>query len=320
MATASAVLSKERAAKPLRSPRSARRRKLFLADIAGLSPTMVLYGAFILVPVVFALFLSFTSWDVVGKLQWVGFANWSRFFSDPGAHHALFVTLELAGLSWLVETPLAMAIGLFIAGTQRYRQVYAAIYLVPLLLSTAGIALMWSGVLSPAFGGLAWFSTHLNLGFLNRNWLGSPSLALYVVVAIIAWQFVPFHALIYQAGRRAIPAEIYDAALVDGASLSQTFRFVTLPQLRYTIVTSSTLIVVGSLTYFDIIFILTQGGPGDTTRVLSLDMYDTGFLQTEFGYASVLAVVLAVIGIAVALVLIRVTGFGQMDSGREGIW
>jgi ABC-type sugar transport system permease subunit len=122
MATASAVLSKERAAKPLRSPRSARRRKLLLADIAGLSPTMVLYGAFILVPVVFALFLSFTSWDVVGKLQWVGFANWSRFFSDSGAHHALFVTLELAGLSWLVETPLAMALGLFIAGTQRYRQ------------------------------------------------------------------------------------------------------------------------------------------------------------------------------------------------------
>jgi raffinose/stachyose/melibiose transport system permease protein len=291
-----------------------------LADIAGLSPTLLLYGVFILVPVGFALFLSFTSWNVVGKLQWVGFANWSRFFSDSGAHHALFVTLELAGLSWVVETPLAMAVGLFIAGRQRYRAVYAAIYLLPLLLSTAGIALMWSGVLSPAFGGLAWLSRHLDLGFLNRNWLGSPSLTLYVLVAIIAWQFVPFHALIYQAGRRAIPAEIYDAALVDGASLRQTFRHVTLPQLRYTIVTSSTLIVVGSLTYFDIIYILTQGGPGDTTRVLSLEMYDAGFLQTEFGYASVLAVVLAVIGIAVALALIRVTGFGRMDSGREGIW
>ena len=319
MATVSAVIIDKTRPAPAPRPGSVRRRFL-LADLAGLSPTMLLYGVFILVPVLFALVLSFANWNVVGKLRWVGFANWSRFFSDSGAHHALYVTLELAGLSWLVETPLAMAVGLFIAGKQRYRAVYATFYLLPLLLSTAGIALMWSGILSPEFGGLAWFARHTNLGFLNRNWLGSPDLTLFVVVAIIAWQFVPFHALIYQAGRRAIPSEIYEAALVDGASLSQAFRHITLPQLRYTTVTSSTLIVVGSLTYFDIIYILTQGGPGDSTRVLSLDMYDAGFLQTEFGYASVLAVVLAVIGIAVALGLVRVTGFGRMDSGREGIW
>jgi raffinose/stachyose/melibiose transport system permease protein len=316
MAIATAAVGEQTTVPPSRKTGSSKRRVALLADIAGLSPALLLYGVFILVPVGFALFLSFTSWDVVGKLRWVGFANWSRFFSDSGAHHALLITLELAGLSWLVETPLAMALGLFIAGRQRYRSVYAAIYLLPLLLSTAGIALTWSGVLVPHFGGLA----HLHIGFLDRNWLGSPDLTLYVVVAIIAWQFVPFHALIYQAGRRAVPAEIYDAARVDGASLTQTFRHVTLPQLRYTIVTSSTLIVVGSLTYFDIIYILTQGGPGDTTRVLSLTMYDAGFLQTEFGYASVLAVVLAVIGIATALALIRITGFGKMDSGREGIW
>ena len=139
-------------------------------------------------------------------------------------------------------------------------------------------------------------------------------------MAIIAWQFVPFHALIYQAGRRVHPPRDVRGRAGGRGELAQTFRYVTLPQLRYTIVTSSMLIVVGSLTYFDIIFILTQGGPGDTTRVLSLYMYDSGFLQTEFGYASVLAVVLAVIGIAVALLLIRVTGFGRMDSGREGIW
>ena len=319
MATVSTVLNSERAPVPVPKPGSPRRRVLLLADIVGLSPTLLLYGLFIVVPVVFAVFLSFTSWNVIGTLRWVGFANWSRFFSDPGAHHALLVTLELVVFSWLVETPLAMALGLFIAGTQRYRSVYAAIYLLPLLLSTAGIALMWEGVLSPEFGGLAWFSFHLKLSFLNQNWLGSPNLTLYVLVVIIAWQFVPFHALIYQAGRRTIPNELYEAARIDGATLAQTFRYVTLPQLRYTVVTSSMLIVVGSLTYFDIIFILTQGGPGDTTRVLSLYMYDTGFLQTEFGYASVLAVVLAVLGIAVALLLIRATGFGKMDSGREGI-
>jgi raffinose/stachyose/melibiose transport system permease protein len=290
------------------------------ADVAGLSPTLALYGVFIVVPMLFALFLSFTNWNIVGRLHWTGLANWSHFLSDPVAHHSLLVTLELAGLSWVVQTPLAMALGIFVAGTQRYRAVYAAIYLLPLLMSTAGLALMWQGVLTPTFGGLASLATSLHLAFFNQNWLGSTSLTFFVIVAIITWQFVPFHTLIYQAGRRAIPAELYDAAKVDGASVPQAFRYVTLPQLRYTVVTSSTLILVGSLTYFDIIYILTLGGPDDKTMVLAMDMYNVGFMQTTFGYASVLAVVLGVTGIIFALGLVRLTGFGTMTSTQEGIF
>lgn len=304
---------------PLRHHESAKRRQALRADIVWLSPTVFLYGALIALPMVFALFLSFTKWDVVGRLTWAGFANWSEFFSDPVAHHSLFVTLELAGLSWVIETPLAMALGIFIAGTQRYRAVYSAIYLLPLLMSTAGLALMWQGVLEPTFGGLASLGSTLHLSFLNQNWLGSTSITFYVIVAIIAWQFVPLHALIYQGGRRAIPAELYDAAKVDGANIRQAFRYVTLPQLRNTIVTSSTLIVVGSLTYFDVIYILTLGGPDDKTMVLAMDQYNVGFMETTFGYASVLAVVLGVLGIVAALGLIRLAGFRTMGSGQEGI-
>jgi raffinose/stachyose/melibiose transport system permease protein len=290
------------------------------ADIAGISPTLVLYGVFIVVPVLVALFISFTRWNVVGSLQWAGVSNWSHFFSDPVAHHSLLVTIELAGLSWLIQTPLAMALGIFIAGTQRYRAVYASLYLLPLLMSTAGLALMWQGVLEPTFGGLASLGSSLHMSFLSQNYLGSTSITFFVIVALITWQFAPFHMLIYQAGRRAIPAELYDAAKVDGANIRQAFRHVTLPQLRYTIVTSSTLIVVGSLTYFDIIYILTMGGPGDTTRVLAMDMYNVGFLQTTFGYASVLAVILGLIGIIIAVGLVRITGFGTMQSTQEGMF
>ncbi|HTW09318.1 MAG TPA: sugar ABC transporter permease, partial [Acidimicrobiales bacterium] len=319
MAASTVLLSEGRRGRAP-SPYTTVRRRRFVADLVGVSPTMALYGVFIVVPVIFALVLSFTNWNVVGALKWVGFANWSTFLSDPVAHHSLLVTFELAALSWAVQTPLAMALGIFIAGTQRYRSFYAAIYLLPLLLSTAGLALMWQDVLIPDFGGVAWLGVHLHMAFLNQNWLGSPRLALFVIVAIITWQFVPFHTLIYQAGRRAVPVELYDAATVDGASVVQAFRHVTLPQMRYTIVTSSTLIVVGSLTYFDIIYILTLGGPGDTTRVLAMDMYNVGFMQTEFGYASVLATVLGVIGITVALLLVKLTGFSSMQGAQEGIW
>jgi raffinose/stachyose/melibiose transport system permease protein len=318
MTASSAVLSGGPVTRPAVS--STVRQQKLRADIAGISPTLVLYGVFIVVPMLVALFLSLTRWNIVGSLQWAGFSNWSHFFSDPVAHHSLLVTLELAGLSWLIQTPLAMALGIFIAGTQRYRALYASLYLLPLLMSTAGLALMWQGVLEPTFGGLASLGSSLHMSFLDQNYLGSTSITFFVIVALITWQFVPFHMLIYQAGRRAIPAELYDAAKVDGASIRQAFRHVTLPQLRYTIVTSSTLMIVGSLTYFDLIYILTLGGPGDTTRVLAMDMYNVGFMQTTFGYASVLAVILGLIGIVVAVGLVRITGFGEMQSRQEGIF
>lgn len=302
------------------SNRKTIRRRNLWGDLVGISPTLALYGAFIVIPTGFALFLSFTNWDLIGRFRWVGLTNWSRFLSDPVAHHSLIVTFELAGLSWLAQTPIAVALGIFVAGTQRYRAVFAAIFLVPLLLSTAGLSLMWQAFLFPQFGGLAWLGLHLHMGFLNQSWLGSPNLALFTIVVIIAWQFIPFHTLIFQAGRRAIPAELYDAVTVDGANQRQAFWHVTLPQLRYSIVTSSTLVLVGSLTYFDVIYILTLGGPGDTTRVLAMDMYNVGFAQTEFGYASVLATVLGVLGIILSVALVRFTGFGSMEGGQEGIW
>ncbi|HTV12758.1 MAG TPA: sugar ABC transporter permease [Acidimicrobiales bacterium] len=290
------------------------------ADFVALAPTLVLYGGLVLVPIGVAVALSFFDWNGVGGLSWASWSNWTTFFHDPVAHHSLEVTGVLTVTSWAVQTPLAMALGLFVAGRQRYRAVYAAIYLLPLLLSTAGIALVWQALLDPTFGGLAWLSRHFtSLHFLEQNWLGGPHTALWTIVALIAWQFVPFHTLLYQMGRRQIPEVLYEAAALDGVNPLQRFWNVTLPQLRYTIVVSSTLIIVGSLTYFDMIFILTNGGPGDTTRVLSIDMYQAAFQETTFGYASVLAVVLGVIGVTVALVLFRLTGFSSMSSQREGM-
>jgi raffinose/stachyose/melibiose transport system permease protein len=279
---------------------------------------MALFAVFIVVPMLGAGALSFFRWNGLGTPHWAGAANWIQFAHDPLARQALAVTAKVVIGSWVIQTPISMALGLFIAGRPRYRSAYAALYVLPLLLSTAGIALMWEALLDPNFGGLTALSKSLNLGFLQQNWLGNPNLTLYVVIALIAWQFIPFHTLLYQVGRRQIPHVLHEAALLDGASPAQTFWRVTLPQLRYTIVTSSTLIIVGSLTYFDIIYIMTNGGPGYTTRVLSLDMYQAAFQQNEFGYASVLAVVLGVVGVGIAFGLVRFSGFGSMASQQEG--
>jgi raffinose/stachyose/melibiose transport system permease protein len=294
------------------------RRGTGLADITGVTPPMLLFGLFIIVPTIAAVALSFVRWNGLGAPHWAGGSNWAEFFRDPVARTSVIVTAKLVVLSYVVQTPISLALGLFTAGRQRYRSVYATIYVLPLLLSTAGIALMWESLLDPSFGALGALAKSWHLGFLQQNWLGSPNLTLYVVVAIIAWQFIPFHTLLYAVGRRQIPAVLYEAATLDGASPLRTFWRITLPQLRYTIVTSGILMIVGSLTYFDIIYIMTDGGPGYTTRVLSLDMYNVAFLQDQYGYASVLAVIMGVAGIAVAVGLVRFTGFASMASQQEG--
>lgn len=111
----------------------------------------------------------------------------------------------------------------------------------------------------------------------DANFLGDPDWALYTVVFVVSWQYVPFHTLLYQGAARQVPASLYEAATIDGAGGFQQFLRITLPQLRYTVVTSSILMPVGSLTTFDTVLILTNGGPGAATRILPLYIYDTGF-------------------------------------------
>jgi len=156
------------------------------------------------------------------------------------------------------------------------------------------------------------------LDILSQDWLGNPALALPVVLVVISWCFVPFHSLLYQGAVRQIPQSINEAAMIDGAGRIRTFFGITLPQIRNTIITSSTLMIVGSLTYFDLIFVMTSGGPGNATRILPLDMYLKGFRAYDMGGASVVGVILAVVGLSISYLLNRLGRTNQMDSQMEG--
>ena len=140
-----------------------------------------------------------------------------------------------------------------------------------------------------------------------------------MLVFVVSWQYIPFHSLLYQAGVRQIPVSLYEAAQIDGAGRLRQFFSITLPQLKYTFITSSTLMIVGSLTFFDIIFVLTAGGPADATRTLALDMYITGFQGNEMGPASAIAMILVLVGLVVALLLQRLGGRDRSASQLEGM-
>ncbi|MEV8374786.1 sugar ABC transporter permease [Kribbella sp. NPDC056861] len=276
-------------------------------------PALAIFTVFGVVPLVGVLLLSFVQWDGLGALHPAGFANWRTVLSDPGLPHSLFVTFEIMILSWAAQTPISLLLGVFLAGRQRYRALLAVLYFVPLLLSSAAIAITYKALLDPNFG----LGAGLHLEFLTQDWLGRDHLALGVVIFVVSWQFIPFHSLIYQGGVRQIPTTMYEAASIDGAGRIRQFFSITVPQLKYTIITSSTLMVVGSLTFFDLIFVLTAGGPGDATRVLALDMYKRGFQANLMGPASVIAVLLVLIGLALALLLRRLGG-STTASQQEG--
>jgi raffinose/stachyose/melibiose transport system permease protein len=277
-------------------------------------PALALFGLFAVVPLFGVGYLSLTSWDGLGTPQFIGFGNWPKAFSDPLTWNAIWLTFVIMVASWLFQTPISILLGVFTAGHQRYRTFLSVLYFIPLLLSSAAIAIAFKALLDPTFG----LGSIKGLGILSQNWLGDPTLALVTVIFVIGWQFIPFHTLLYAAGVRQIPASMYEASTLDGAGRMQQFWYITLPQLKYTVITSTTLILIGSLTYFDLIFVLTQGGPGTSTRVLALDMYLTGFRAYNMGVASVIAVILAVVGVALALLLTRLSGSNRMTSQREG--
>ena len=277
-------------------------------------PSLLIFVSFAVVPLFGVIALSFTKWDGIGAILPNGLGSWQQVLADPQTWASLWLTIITMTVTWAIQTPLSILLGTFLAGHQRYRGLLGVLYFLPLLLSSAAIAIAFKSLFDPNFG----LGAGLHIPLLSQDWLG-VQLAFPVVLSVISWQFIPFHTLLYQGGVRQIPVQLYEAAQIDGANRFQQFFRITLPQLKYTIITSSTLMLVGSLTYFDLIFVMTGGGPGNATRILALDMYIRGFKANQMGAASVIAVFLVVLGLGMALGVQRLGGRDKTASQLEGM-
>ena len=278
-------------------------------------PALALFALFAVVPMVGVLCFSWVSWDGMSQMTWAGADNWESIAHNSTSINAMRLSVIVMVATWLIQTPISLLLGVFMAGRQRYREVMSVLYFLPLLFSSAAIGIAFKAMLDPNFG----MSAGLGIEWLSQDWLGSEELALGTVLFVISWAFIPFHSLLYQAGVRQIPPVLYEAARVDGAGPFRQFVAITLPQLKYTIATSSILMLVGALTYFDLFFVMTQGGPVIATRILPLDMYLPGFRSFEMGQASAIAVILIVVGLSLSLGLSRLTGVSRMESQQEGL-
>ena len=270
-------------------------------------PGVLFFAFFALAPMVLAVYLSFTKWNGLGDPRPTGLDNWRKLFEDDRLTQSLTVTVLLTVASWAFQTVVSLLLGVWAAGRQRNRAILSAVFFVPFLLSSTAIALLFYALLDP------------NFGIIQQDTLGSTRGAFLAIVFVGGWQFIPFHTLIYQGGARQIPEVLYQAAAIDGAGRYRQFFSITLPQLRNTATTSGVLMIVGSLTYFETVLILTQGGPGTDTAILPYLMYEAGFKSYDFGYASAIATFLVVAATGLSLLMVRLSGFGAMRSTREGM-
>ncbi|MBJ6613221.1 MULTISPECIES: carbohydrate ABC transporter permease [unclassified Streptomyces] len=278
-------------------------------------PAALFFTLFAIVPLVMVAVLSFMSWNGLGSPQWVGTDNWSRLLDDPVMLKSVWLTLLLTALGVALQTPLSILLGVWAAGHQRNRAVLSVIYFIPLLLSATAVSVLWRALLDPNFG-IPADATWL---FGDGNLFGEQTTAIGVLAFVSTWQFTPFHTLIYQGAARSIPQVLYQAAEIDGAGRYRQFFHITLPQLRNSMITSMILMIVGGLTTFETVLILTQGGPGTDTTISAYYMYDKAFKGFDFGAGSAIALALVVAATIISLVVVKVSGYDKMRSSMEGV-
>lgn len=272
-----------------------------------LLPAFIIYGLFVLAALMVSLVMSFFNWNVTGKITFAGLANWFSFFDGPGRQTAI-TTLEVVILSIIIQIPLSVSLGVFVAKNTRYRNILAWVFVLPLLVSPTGIAITFERLFSPQFGGLT--------PFFQQTWLSSSTLAPIIVTIVFSWRIMPLYIILIQAGVRTIPKEFYEAAKIDGASERQQLFKITLPQIKNTITVVSILCLVGGLTAFDLYYVMTGGGPNGATTTLAVGLYLKAFTDESLGAASVYAVALAALGMLVSGGVARFSGFSSMRSQR----
>jgi raffinose/stachyose/melibiose transport system permease protein len=284
---------------PVRKRRSSLRKRLELTLLLG--PALLLFVGFVLVPIGIAAFYSLFNWNGFGELDdFIGFDNYVDAFTGDVFQGAIGHNLTIAGLSIVVQLPLSIGLALLLNRKLRGRAVLRALVFAPYVLSEAITAVIWLLMLQPG-GFMDQLLKGVGLGGLIHQWVADPSLVLYTLFAVVTWKYIGFGIILLLAGLQGVPAELREAAALDGASAWQTTRHIVLPLLGPTIRIWVFLSVIGSLQLFDLVWIMTLGGPANASTTMATYLIDHGFKRYEFGFGSAVAVILFVICFVFAL-------------------
>jgi raffinose/stachyose/melibiose transport system permease protein len=278
---------------------SGRRRRLNKRTIAELAlfltPALVLFIGFVLVPICVAIYYSVYNWSGFGPLSdFVGFKNYSTALKDPVFHQAIEHNLIIVALSLVIQLPISIGIALLLNRKLRGQAFFRLVVFAPYVLSESITAVIWLLLLQPN-GFVDGAFKSVGLGSLVSLWLANKHIVLYTIFVVATWKYIGFGIILFLAGLQGIPEDIKEAAQLDGATPWQTTRSITLPLLGPTIRIWVFLSIIGSLQLFDLVWIMTLGGPANASNTMASYLIDHGFRRYEFGYGSAVAVILFVI-------------------------
>ncbi|MDR1598919.1 MAG: sugar ABC transporter permease [Oscillospiraceae bacterium] len=286
-----------------------RQSQTWTAAAAFLAPVLILLGVYIAYPIISSFQISLQKWNGISADRvFVGMANWRQLASDAGFWAAFKNNVTIMILSILVQLPIGLALATFLDFGGRRLNVFKVMWFVPLLMSSVAIGFLFRYALATNGGVVSTISRLF--GGRNVDLLGSPTKALYAVIGVICWQFVPFYMVYFMAAYTGMSFDIFEAATIDGATRGQYFWRIALPLLAPSVKSAAILSMVGSLKYFDLIYVMTGGGPGTSTEIMATYMYRYSFKNFNMGYGSTVACGMFILISVIALATMRLINQG----------
>lgn len=283
--------------------------------ILFLSPTVLLLSLFLIWPILDSFRLSFYDWSGLNvEPTPVGLGNWEEMLKDKnfwlGVRNGFILLLMSIG----IQIPLSLGLALLLyRGGQRFR-IFKFTYFFPFLMSSVAVGILFRQVFDPNFGLINSILIALNLDALALDWIGDPKIAIYSVSALVCWQYIPFYTLLFLAALNGIPSEVEEAAAIDGAKNWKLVKQIQLPLIRGSILTAMTLMVIGSLKYFDLMWVMTGGGPLFSTSTMATYLYQVAFKSYRVGYGSTIASALFIVVFTMALLINLITRRSRIEN------
>lgn len=280
--------------------------------ILFLMPAVVLLFCFMIYPLGKTIYYSFTSWyNFSAKQTFIGLENYRELFADPVIRVALRNTGILMVGVLIFQIGLALLLAIMVDGAKHCFKLFRTVYFFPIVISATAIGLMFSLIYKYEYGLLNYFVTFF--GGEKQVWINEKT-SIYLALIPVVWQYVGFYFVIFLTGIANIPTDIYESAVLEGITPFQRAVYITVPMLKSVLTSSIVLVVSGCFKVFDIVFMVTNGGPLDSSQLLSTYMYQKAFARGNGGYASAIAIVMIVLGVAVTSVLRKVVAGGDEDE------
>jgi ABC-type sugar transport system permease subunit len=289
-----------------------RRWNQYRAGILFLLPAFVLYAVFMIYPFFQSIYLSFTDWNGANPVKnFIGLENYRNLFDDNLLVKSLKNNIIWVVIGTLGPLALGFLLAVLMANQPKGFTLFRTAYFMPQVLSPVVIGIVWGWIYNPLFGILNVALERVGLEDWGRGWLGDPDWALYAVLVAAMWSQVGFVFVVLLAGLQNVNRDLIEAATLDGANAWRRFWDVTVPQMANVVNVVTALMLIGGFSVFDIIFVMTGGGPANATEVIATYAYSEAFTQNNVGYASTLTLVMTVVSLVVSVVFIRLRERGE---------